>query len=191
MSCHEDPQPVPNCTAQAGTPAAGQEPTPLYAETAAALATSDDKPDDLDSWLEQYANPVDPDPMLDPDTFEGGAILRLFRRLKNVEEPDGSWSGATVVEELTSWFQDLGFDLSEHPMDAGRRLRLALRQQPGRQLTSKLYGARIGTDHDNPESIIRSVLRGLVVALGPGTGIDLVSYGGEVLGRFEQPPTVH
>ncbi len=36
----------------------------------------------------------------------------LFATMKALEEPDGSWSGAEVVDALTEWFAELGFDVS-------------------------------------------------------------------------------
>jgi hypothetical protein len=41
----------------------------------------------------------------------GQAILGLFRQIKEqVEEPDGDWPGADVVDTLTAWFTSLGLD---------------------------------------------------------------------------------
>lgn len=49
----------------------------------------------------------------DPRTREGRAIHKLFAAVKNdVEEPNGRWNGAAVVELLDQWFTDLGYDVA-------------------------------------------------------------------------------
>ena len=35
----------------------------------------------------------------------------LLKRIKQIEQSDGGWPGADVVDILTSWFTDLGFDI--------------------------------------------------------------------------------
>lgn len=37
-------------------------------------------------------------------------VLDLFRRIKSVEQPDGSWPGAEVVPLLCAWFVAHGID---------------------------------------------------------------------------------
>lgn len=176
-----------------------RETTPLYDLTAAALAAAanptpatEEAPADGVEQLANPANPADPPapppPLLDPDTPEGAAIMRLFRQIKNVEEVRGDWNGGDVVDVLSGWFTDLGIDPDTDPLDAGRRLRLALRDHPGGRLFSATYGVRIGTDNTNPDPIIRAALRDLAAHLGPGTGIDLVGHDRAVHERFENPP---
>jgi hypothetical protein len=36
------------------------------------------------------------------------AVLNLLRRIKALEEPDGSWPGADVVDAVTEWFATFG-----------------------------------------------------------------------------------
>jgi hypothetical protein len=43
------------------------------------------------------------------------AIHELFWTIKNeVEEPDGSWPGADVVDVLSAWFTKHGFDVDSN-----------------------------------------------------------------------------
>lgn len=50
--------------------------------------------------------------LFDPRTREGGAIHELFTTIKDeIEEGDGSWNGGDVVELLTRWFTELGYDV--------------------------------------------------------------------------------
>ena len=46
------------------------------------------------------------------------AAAGLLARIKRIEQPDGTWPGAGVVDILTGWFTDLGFDI-EAPADGG------------------------------------------------------------------------
>lgn len=122
---------------------------------------------------------------LDPNTPEGVAILRLHSCLKDIESRDGTWPRDQVVELVRAWFASVGIDPEDHPADAYARMQLALDHQPGGRVSSRVYGVRIGTDHDAPELVIRNALQDLLTELGSGTGIDLVSYGRKVLARFE------
>jgi len=36
----------------------------------------------------------------------------LFARIKQVEQPDGGWPGADVVDVLCEWFTSLGYDIN-------------------------------------------------------------------------------
>ena len=138
-----------------------------------------------DEW---YGEPIEPP--FDPDTPEGTRILRLFRRIKDIEHSDGSWS-LDVIDLLTTWFSDLGIDPEENPTDAGTRLRLALRDDTTGRTPSAIYSLRIGTDHDDAEPLIRIALHALARQLGPGTCIDLVSDERDLLARIEQIPNTH
>ncbi len=62
---------------------------------------------------------------IDPETAEGRAILRLFKELKLLETPDGSWPGADVVDVLNTWLCSAGIHPAEESADAIRRLRFA------------------------------------------------------------------
>jgi hypothetical protein len=46
---------------------------------------------------------------------------------------------------------------------------------------------RIGTDHHDPEELIRTALHVLARQLGPGTSIELVSHDRDLLARIEHP----
>jgi hypothetical protein len=138
----------------------------------------------VDHW---YGDPATPTPLLNPDTPEGAAILHLFHRIKEIEHADGRWPAVDVLTEVIEWFASLGIDCTSRPQDAGRRLRLALRDRPGGGPMSAVYGVRIGTDHNDPEPIIRTALHVLARQLGPGTAIDLVAHDRDVLARIEQP----
>lgn len=50
-----------------------------------------------------------------PTSGEGVAVvdataLDLLRRIKSLEQPDGSWPGAEIVALLCDWFTDHGID---------------------------------------------------------------------------------
>ncbi|GHF38748.1 hypothetical protein GCM10010218_19970 [Streptomyces mashuensis] len=47
----------------------------------------------------------------DPTTHEGRVLADLFRSCKSVEEGDGGWNGADVVDFVCDAFQRLGIDL--------------------------------------------------------------------------------
>jgi len=139
-------------------------------------------------WVNHwYGDPTTPAPVLNPDTPEGAAILHLFGRLKAIEHADGRWPAGDVATEVTDWFTSLGIDCTSRPLDAGRRMRLALRDRPGGGPASTVYGVRIGTDHTDPEPIIHTALHVLARQLGPGTAIDLIAHDRDVLARIEQP----
>lgn len=169
-------------------------PTPAC-DNAAPAADVDSSPGDActvedveQAWVESwYGDPPAGRTVIDPDTPEGAAIIRLFRWIKEVEEPDGSWPGGDVVQQLTDWFTSLGIDPDEPSMDAGQRLRLQMRNRPGGSMTTSVFGLRVGTEHDNPQRIIEAALTSLARQLGPGTGVDLVSFDRELLTRIEQP----
>lgn len=130
-----------------------------------------------------------PAPVLDPDTPEGMAILRLYRQLTDIAHPGGRWLGPDTVSTLCAWFAELGIAEHDRPVDALRRLREAARQHRGGETPSAVYGVRIGTDQHDPELIIRTALHVLARQLGPGTSIDLVSHDRDVLARIEHRPT--
>ncbi|WP_017972423.1 hypothetical protein [Actinopolyspora halophila] len=96
-----------------------------------------------------------PQPVLNPDTAEGAAIAELYRRLKTVvEEPDGSWPGGDVVNELNQWLAGLGL----HPDDEAEDALARLREQPR---TWTVLGLR---DNDTPgKTLIAGVLPGQIV----------------------------
>ncbi|MDU0292672.1 hypothetical protein NUG22_25970 [Saccharothrix longispora] len=129
----------------------------------------------------------------DPDSVEGAAVMRLLRRYKGLEDddPERSVSGGDAVELLGEWFHSLGVDLDDDPPTAAGKLRLAVRRRPGGSLRAHgVYSVRIGTDHSEPEHLVRWALRDLAERLGPGTGIDLSTCEGGLLARFEHaaPP---
>lgn len=190
------------------SPGVGEFPptdTPVFDATVQALADSHpgvdigagedttgqlagDLADAEQDWVNHwYGDSAASAPVLNPDTPEGAAILYLFGRLKSIERGDGRWPAGDVAIEVTEWFTRLGIDCASRPMDAGRRLRLALRDRPGGGPASSVYGVRIGTGHTDPEPIIRTALHVLARQLGPGTGIDLVAHDRDVLARIEQP----
>lgn len=141
-------------------------------------------------WVEQgYGHPTKSTPVMDPDTHEGAAILELFRQIKDIETSNGRWPAGDVADQLTAWFTELGIDADERPRDAERRLRLALRDGVGGRPAASVYGVRIGTDHDDPDLIVRTALHVLARQLGPGTSIDLISHDRHVLARLEHQPT--
>jgi hypothetical protein len=141
-------------------------------------------------WVDQgRCDSSAPAPVLDPDTPEGMAILRLHRQLTDSADADGRWHGTDTVGTLCAWFAELGIDEHDRPADVLRRLRQATRQHRGGETASAVYGVRIGTEHHDPELIIRTALHVLVRQLGPGTSIDLVSHDRDVLARIEHHPT--
>ena len=77
----------------------------------------------------QNLQPHRPEPefWVNPGTAEGAAIITLFRRLKAVEEGDGAWPGAEVVDELNSWLISIGLHPDDSPDQAVRTLRTRAR----------------------------------------------------------------
>jgi len=139
-------------------------------------------------WVDHRYGRPSASPVVDPDSPEGAAILSLFNRIKGVEEGDGSWPGGDVVNEVTSWFLELGIDPDQSPTDARCALRTALGERPGRGPGSTVYGVRIGTDHHEPEALIRTALHVLTHQLGPGTSVELVTHDRDLLARIEHHP---
>jgi hypothetical protein len=49
----------------------------------------------------------------DTTTPEGEAIAALYNDIKeHIEDDEGGWNGADVVDALTDWFTNLGIDVS-------------------------------------------------------------------------------
>lgn len=154
------------------------------------LDGTDDDPDTPDQsvmdWVDhQPGNPSTHSAVIDPDTPEGMAILSLFRRMKDVEEGDGSWNGGAVANEIAEWLVEQGIDPDQDPTDARQALRTAVQERPGRGPASAVYGVRIGTDHHDPDSLIRTALHVLTRQLGPGTSVELVSSDRDLLAQIE------
>jgi hypothetical protein len=193
--------PAPNSEAVATESASATESTNTASECApdAALDTGsntgepdgpDDNPETPDQsvmdWVDhQPGNPSTRSAVIDPDTPEGMAILSLFRRIKDVEEGDGSWNGGAVANEVAEWLIEQGIDLNKGPTHARQALRTAVRERSGRGPASAVYGVRIGTDHHDPEPLIRTALHVLTRQLGPGTSIELVSSDRDLLARID------
>ncbi|MFB7836016.1 hypothetical protein [Streptomyces sp. NPDC056056] len=55
----------------------------------------------------------------DPTNPEGKAIADLFDDVKAIEDADGSWDGADVVDLLTGWFTRLGINVKGPSHQAG------------------------------------------------------------------------
>ncbi|MFE0775588.1 hypothetical protein [Streptomyces sp. NPDC058861] len=55
----------------------------------------------------------------DPTTPEGNAIADLFDDVKAIEDADGSWDGADIVNLLTDWFTGLGINVKGPSNQAG------------------------------------------------------------------------
>lgn len=127
---------------------------------------------------------------VDPDTPEGAAIVRLFRRFHDLAQGSGDWPGADVVMALNLWFAEgLGIDPEEPPAVAETRLRRARCGTADGRPMAAVYGIRLGTDHHAPEPIIHAALHDLTHRLGPGTGIRLIDGEGNVLAHFGQHPS--
>ncbi|WP_034271082.1 hypothetical protein [Haloechinothrix halophila] len=178
--------------------AAAEMATPVFDATVDAVSrasTSTEAEAEADgdaeqAWVDQWYGDDPPEPGIDPETREGAAIMRLFRRIKDVEVDDGmnSWPGGDVVEQLCEWFLSLGIDPDEHSMDAGQRLTLAARARPGQSLRAADYTVQIGTENRDAEQILTTALEALADQLGPGTSVHLHSRDGE-LAHFERPAT--
>lgn len=169
--------------------------TPVFDELNAALgdlsraATTGPTTTDIDevaAWVDQWYGDDPPTswPGIDPDTPEGAAIMRLFRRVKEVQQADGTWPGGDTVEQLLDWFHAVGIDPALHPLDADCALRLAARRQASHPPTVVHYTARISTQHVAPEPVISDALQALVTGLGPGTTADLTDADGTPITRF-------
>lgn len=145
-------------------------------------------PADLEPWQSSTPRVAVRTPV-DPDTPEGAAIVRLFRRLHDLAQGSGDWPGADVVMALNLWFaEDLGIDPEEPPALAETRLRRARCGTADARPTAAGYGIRVGTDHHAPEPIIHTALHDLAHRLGPGTAISLSDGEGNVLAHFGQHP---
>ncbi|GAA2782956.1 hypothetical protein [Saccharopolyspora taberi] len=72
-------------------------------------------------WLGAHGE--DAQTWIDPDSTEGAKIINLFRQLKAIEEPDGNWPGADVVDELNVWLTSIGLHPDDDPDQAVQRLR--------------------------------------------------------------------
>lgn len=143
----------------------------------------------VSDWTDhRFGRPSASSPMVDPDSPEGSAILSLFSRIKDIEEGDGNWNGGDVVDEITNWLLELGIDPDQDPTDARCALRTALGERPGRGLGSTVYGVRIGTEHHDPEALIRTALHVLTNQLGPGTSVELVTHERDLLARIAHHP---
>ncbi|WP_461122940.1 hypothetical protein [Saccharothrix stipae] len=114
--------------------------------------------------------------------------MRLLHRYKDVEhdDPKRGVSGGDALGMLRDWFRSLGVDLGDDPLTTAQKLRLAVRRRPGGSLRARgVYSVRIGTDHAEPDHLVRTSLHALAEQLGPGTGIDLSNCEGGLLARFE------
>jgi hypothetical protein len=50
----------------------------------------------------------------DTTSPEGAEIVDLFNGIKtNIEDDEGGWNGADIVDALCEWFTDLGIDVSQ------------------------------------------------------------------------------
>ena len=162
------------------------ERTPVYDGTVVDVteATSDVDEAPQEAWVQDWPS-AEPEPAIDPNTPEGAAIMRLFRTLKYIQGADGSWDGGHVIAEVRSWFRRLDIDPDANdPTEVGQRPAMAARVRPGDHFRAN-YGIQIGTDHDDPEPIIRRALHTLAGALGPGTRINLVNAGSQIIARLD------
>jgi hypothetical protein len=83
--------------------------------------------------------------------------------------PDGD-----AVATLKDWFRSLGVDPVEDPATTAQKLRSAARRHPGTALNAQdAHSVRIGTDHPEPDHLVRTALQAPAERLGPGTGIGL------------------
>ncbi len=112
------------------------------------------------------ANDEDAQTWINPDSTESTALLTLFRRLKAVEEPDGSWPGADVVDELTVWLPSIGLHPDDDPDQALQRLRT--RPHPW-----TVFGLR--NNDRASETLIAAVAAGEITCLDTNPG-DEGSY---------------
>ncbi|MEU1371983.1 hypothetical protein ABZ454_38730 [Streptomyces sp. NPDC005803] len=49
----------------------------------------------------------------DPSTAEGARIVALYNKIKaEIEDDEGGWDGADIVDALCEWFTGLGVDVS-------------------------------------------------------------------------------
>lgn len=77
-----------------------------------ALAGYGFKPDDGAVIVLRSPSATPPGLRFDPTTHEGRIIADLWDRVKTIEEPDGGWPGAEVVDVLSEFFDRLGYDLT-------------------------------------------------------------------------------
>ncbi|WP_019819454.1 hypothetical protein [Saccharomonospora saliphila] len=107
------------------------------------------------------ANDEDAQTWINPDSTEGTAITNLFRRLKAVEEPDGAWPGADVVDVLNVWLPSIGLHPDDDPDQAVQRLRT--RPHPW-----TVFGLR--TNDGDSETLIAAVAAGEIDCLDTDSG---------------------
>lgn len=108
-------------------------------------------------------------PTVHPDHPLGKEILRLYCEIKNVEDSDGGWTGADVVDLLAAFFLRVGIDI-----DAGADVvEQALRAAPQ---VFTVVGLR---DNDSGEFLPAGVLPGSVPCLesdDDSGGLQRVAY---------------
>lgn len=51
------------------------------------------------------------DPTKQTRRRDAAAVDNLFRRIKSIEQHDGSWPGGDAVSVLCEWFTELGYDI--------------------------------------------------------------------------------
>lgn len=66
------------------------------------------------------SGPSDPRYCVDPNhtaTKPCAAVLDLHRRIKEIEEGDGTWNGGDTVDVLTQWFGDHGIPIRDNAVE--------------------------------------------------------------------------
>lgn len=155
--------------------------TPLYNELAATLPTT---------LSATPHNPSGSAGQVPPTTHPAAAVLRLFARIKSLEESDGGWPGADVVDELTAFFDEFGIDLEADPAAAARSLRMTAHL--GAALTAPYlregkFDIHLHTENPDAAVILRSFLSALVHALGEQTSAAVFDHTGDQISHLIHP----
>lgn len=155
--------------------------TPLCNELAAALPTDRFSTSD---------DPGEPTNRAAPDTSAAAAALTLFARIKSLEESDGGWPGADVVDELTAFFGEFGIDVEADLAAAARSLRMPAHLAAALTAPYLREGeVDIHLHTQNPDAgvFLRSFLSALVHALGEQSNAAVFDHTGDQISHLLHP----
>lgn len=160
--------------------------TPIYDELARTHAAA---AEDIPAAAATAEAPV-PAPRAAGDLAPPAAILDLFRRMKELEDCEGSWNGGDVVEALCEWFTEYGIDVDADEVAAAQALRLPAwlaRTLTTTSLDESSLVIHVRTDHDRPLEATRAYLSALVWGLGKETSAAVFDVAGDQIANFVHP----
>jgi|SRR6266568_1953323 len=155
--------------------------TPLYDELAAA------GPADLTSTPHDRGAPAGD---AAPAAIDAAAVLTLFARIKTIEESDGGWPGADVVNVLTVWFDEFGIDVEADSAAAARSLRVPAHLASALTAPHRRDGefvVHLRTENSDAAVYVRCYLSELVSVLGEQTSAAVFDHTGDQISHFIHP----